>query len=386
MRILFVHNDYMRPSGEEHAIDALADLLEKNGHKVAWYRRSSTEMKGKPLKKLWAFFSGIYNPFAVWEIRKKLAVFRPDIVQIQNLYPFISPAVIRTIKREGIPIVMRCPNYRLFCPNGLHLDNRGEICEKCTKRGRELNCVKKNCEKDILKSLGYALRGFTARKIWDIHKTIDTYIVQTEFQKQKFVHNGIAPTKIKIVHGLTPKIKETKESEIGDVVSFVGRVSPEKGIHEFLQAAQELPKIPFAVVGRIDDAYKYLKRESPRNVKWCGFLRGNSLYWAYQRSRIIVVPGKWYEGFPNVITRAMGHGKPVITGNIGAMASIVDHAKNGLLVEPGNGKALAKAIDQLYFNPGLCSVYGKNGEEKAKMYSEDQIYSNLISIYNHLLD
>jgi len=382
MKILFIHNDYMRPSGEEHAAQALAGLLEGQGHQVSWYRRSSKELEGKPLKKIMAFFSGFYNPLATWQVKKLIQDTRPDLVQIQNLYPLISPSVLRPIKRAGIPIVMRCPNYRLFCPTGLHLDRKGRLCERCTGQGRELNCIGKNCEKSLIKSIAYALRGFAARKYWRMHKLVDVFIVQTEFQRQKFILNGIPAHKLGIVHGLSPAIQGTKAAEIGDLVTFVGRASPEKGILEFLHAARALPKIPFAVAGRLPEELSHLKRDSPKNVEWLGFLGAKALDETYRRTRIITAPGKWYEGFPNVITRAMQHGKPVITSNLGAMASIVDHGENGWLVEPGNARKLAQAINLLYWDPLRCKDLGNNGREKAaEHYSQGEVYAALLAIY-----
>lgn len=382
LKILFIHNDYRRPSGEEHAAEALAGLLEKEGHLVSWYRRSSAELEGRPLKKIGAFFSGMHNPVAVRHIRKVLDTSKPDLVQIQNLYPLISPAVLKPIKEAGIPIVMRCPNYRLFCPNGLHLDNRGKLCEKCTGPGRELHCIRKNCEGSLVKSIGYALRGMVARKGWGLHELVDVFIVQTEFQRQKFIANGIPPGKVEILHGLTPAVQGVKTADIGELVSFVGRASPEKGILEFLQAARTLPKIPFAVAGHLPKEYGHLKNDSPTNVQWLGFLGAGELDETYRRSRIIAVPGKWFEGFPNVITRAMKHGKPIITSDLGAMASIVDHGENGWLVEPGNARDLANAINLLYWDGHRCETLGKNGKEKAeRLYSENEIYSDLMAIY-----
>ena len=387
MKILYIHNNYANDnSGEEHAAEAIAGLVEKNGQIVQWYRRSSAELNKSIIKKGLAFFTGLWNPVAVKQLRQKLHEFKPDVVQVQNVYPLISPAIFKTIKKANIPIVMRCPNYRLFCPNGLHLDNKGRICEKCLSMGREVHCILKNCENNWFKSIGYALRNFAARKIWNIKEYVDVFIVQSEFQKQKFKTNGIPDHKIAIVPGLTPNIPKYNKNKTGDLVSFVGRVSLEKGIMEFIEAARQLPEIQFIVAGSVSPDLMNTIKNSPKNVRWTGFLKGGELDKMYHDSRIIVIPGKWYEGFPNVITRAMKHGKPVITSNIGAMASIINHKKNGLLVKPGNAKELAKAINYLYKNPSLCKQYGENGRLIADdNYSIDKIYQKLMNIYNFVI-
>lgn len=382
MKILYIHNNYGIQTGEEHAAEGIVKLLKENNHTVEWYRRSSEELYGSYRKKSMAFFTGVWNPKAVKAVKKHIQSFQPDVVQVQNLYPLISPAVLKAIKKEGIPLVMRCPNYRLFCPTGLHLDAKGLVCEKCLGHGRELNCIIKNCENNPARSIGYAMRNFTARVYWDILKQIDVYIVQSDFQKQKFMGNGIPENKIGILPGLTPEIHTSEQQGEGNLVSFIGRASPEKGIYEFLEAARRLPDIPFAVAGRIRWTETNMQGQAPDNVHWSGFLEGEEFDELYARSRIIVIPGKWYEGFPNVITRAMKHQKPVITSNLGAMASIIDHKQNGLLVEPGNADELTYAIKNLYANPELCREYGKNGFEKVKeQYTNDIIYRKLMEIY-----
>ena len=394
MKILYIHNNYKGDnSGEEHAAEGLVRLLEQHGHTVEWYRRSSSELSGSKLKEIKALFSGIWNPFAVRAVKKKLKTFQPDIVQVQNLYPLISPAIIPAIKKAGIPLVMRCPNYRLFCAGGLFLDKQGTVCEVCTSGFRELYGITNNCEKSFFKSSGYALRNFAARRIWGLYTRVDNYIVQSEFQKKKFIANGIDGSKISILPGLTPELSNLSNSsngtrdipiyrDSGNYVSFVGRVSVEKGIEEFLAAARTLPEIPFAVVGKLESELEYLKQKSPENVLWTGYLKGQDLDNFYASSRMIVVPGKWYEGFPNVITRAMKHAKPVITSRLGAMASIIDHEENGLLVEPGNAGDLAKSIEYLYNQPELCRKLGENGRKKAEeQYSSELIYKKLMEVY-----
>lgn len=383
MKILYVHNEYVRPSGEEHAAGELVSLLKEHGHEVRWFTRSSAEIADSTSGKIKALIAGIYNPFSAKQLAKVLDEYKPDIVQVQNLYPLLSPAIFRPIKKRGIPVVMRCPNYRLFCPTGLSLDPQGKVCERCWN-GSNLNCVVRNCMGSRLKSTGYAMRNSFAQLTKMIRNNVDAFIVQSEFQKQKFISQGIPADRIGILAGISPNIRITAEGNLGKWVSFVGRVSPEKGIDEFIEAAKLNPDIPFRVAGNIDINYE-VPHLLPENLEFVGFKKGDDLDRFYIDSRIIVVPSKWYEGFPNVIVRGMLHQKPVITTNIGAMQSIIDNEENGLLVPPGNPSALADAINQLYNNEDLCQEYGKKGYHKAiTSYSRQQIYETLISIYNNV--
>ena len=129
LNVLIVHNNYGKPSGEEAALETITQLLESNGHRVLQFRKSSASIVSKA-DKARAFFSGIHSFRSQSEIEKLIARESIDLVHVQNLFPLISPSVLSVIKRQRIPIVMRCPNYRLLCPSGLHLLN-GKICERC---------------------------------------------------------------------------------------------------------------------------------------------------------------------------------------------------------------------------------------------------------------
>ena len=41
MKILIVHNNYGKYSGEEAVVDKMADMLTSHGHEVAFYRRTT---------------------------------------------------------------------------------------------------------------------------------------------------------------------------------------------------------------------------------------------------------------------------------------------------------------------------------------------------------
>lgn len=383
MKILFIHNDYIKPSGEEAASGELACLMEEHGHEVRWLRKSSADIHG--LKgKAKAFFLGIYNPAAAKELAEVLDEYKPNVVQIQNLYPFISTSIFKPLKQRGIPVVMRCPNYRLFCPDGLCLDVDGNVCEKCFGRGKEFWCAYKNCEGSRQKSIGYALRGWYARKSRAILNGVDAFIVQSDFQKRKFAAQGIPSAKLHIVPGIAPSVEAPKEWHEGKFASFVGRVSQEKGIDEFLEAAGMNPDIPFKVAGNIDSSY-HVPKDLPSNIEFVGFLKGKDLDDFYLESRIIVVPSKWYEGFPNVIVRGMLLGRPIITTDIGAMQSIIRNGENGILVPPADGKALGKAVQQLYSDIEECKRFSQQAmRDTSDNYSREKIYSILNGIYNSL--
>jgi len=126
-----IHNDYGAPSGEEIQFYLIRDLLVSHGHEVKVYSRSSAEIPAMPMGNMRAFCAGIFNPWSRKRVSKLLEEFKPDIVLIKNLFPFISPAILPVIRHAGVPIVMCVANYRLMCPNGLHM-SKGKTCENAS--------------------------------------------------------------------------------------------------------------------------------------------------------------------------------------------------------------------------------------------------------------
>jgi glycosyltransferase involved in cell wall biosynthesis len=382
MKVLMIHNEYAKPSGEEHASQGIANLLEKNGHTVKWYRRSSKEIVGSKVGQIKAFFTGIYNPNSPKELVKILDNFNPDIVQVQNLYPLISISIFNEIKKRDLPIVMRTPNYRLFCPNGLfYTDNK--VCEECVSSSlREFSCIKNNCENSYFKSTGYAFRNFVGRVSKKITSNVDVFITQSLFQKKQFIKFGINEKNIGILPALSPKESFDLVEKGGEYISFVGRVSLEKGILNFIEVAKLLPTYQFAVAGNYS-GFEQLVKNSPKNIRWYGFLSGRELDDFYQNSKVVVIPSEWYEGFPNIAVQAMQFKKPLVCSNIGVFTSFIKDRENGLLFEPALSRDLKNKLIELLENKDLLEKIALNGYEESKtIYSHESIYTELMKIYD----
>jgi glycosyltransferase involved in cell wall biosynthesis len=211
------------------------------------------------------------------------------------------------------------------------------------------------------------------------------FIVQTSFQKARFVSRGIAASRVGVVPGFTTGTSVARCREGGELVTFVGRISREKGIDDFLSAARLLPEIPFAVAGS-ENGMPGIREGAPDNVQWLGFLGSEELAVLYQRSRIVVLPSRCYESFPNSLLEAMTHGCPVIASRIGAMSTIVEDGKTGFLFEAQDSTDLARNVANLYEDDALCQKVGKAAMKRARThYSREAAYAALTAVYEAAL-
>ena len=230
-------------------------------------------------------------------MREALQRERPDVVNVHNLYPFISPAALRECRRAGVPVIMTVHNFRLICPTGLFMRN-GTPCELCLERGNEWGCVRYNCEHSLPKSLAYAARNALARLRRHYLDCVDRFACITDFQRQKLIQAGFPAEKIVVIpnsievdnidnegsfrnadeadqiNKYTSAEKNSKFSILNsklDYVAFCGRLSAEKGIDLILEAARRNPDIPFRLAGAVGDPS--LVADLPENVKLLGYVK-----------------------------------------------------------------------------------------------------------------
>jgi hypothetical protein len=187
-KFLLIHNEYAAPSGEEIELARVRAILVGQGHGVESYGKRGDPSGTSALEQLRAGMAGIYSSASRREVGSLLERFKPHYALVQNLFPHISPAVLPVIAEAGVPILMRVANYRLMCPNGLHLSH-GKICERCL-HGREYWCVLKNCEENVFKSSAYAARSAIARvKRW-YRDNVAAYLCASSFLRDRMVAAG----------------------------------------------------------------------------------------------------------------------------------------------------------------------------------------------------
>jgi glycosyltransferase involved in cell wall biosynthesis len=138
-------------------------------------------------------------------------------------------------------------------------------------------------------------------------------------------------------------------------VLFVGRLSPEKGILEFLAATDGMARV---VVG--DGA---LRDRVPEAV---GFLPRAELERAYERASVVVCPSR-REGYGVVAREAMAFGRPVVATAVGGLVDAIDDGVTGRLVPAGDPGALRSAIEGLLADGALRRALGAAAREAARL-------------------
>jgi glycosyltransferase involved in cell wall biosynthesis len=192
---------------------------------------------------------------------------------------------------------------------------------------------------------------------------------------------------------------------------YVGRLSPEKGVHVLIEAfailAQSRPGLRLDLVG-VSDTPRYLylcpdptdpatgtlevffgsrlldmvRRQlvlrarsylgdlatasaGDHRIVFHGAMAHTETIEFYRRAAVLVFPSVWSEPFGMPTIEAPACGLPVVSTYSGGIPEIVRPGQTGLLVERGNVRELALAISRILDNPVLASAMGEAGRTRA---------------------
>lgn len=208
---------------------------------------------------------------------------------------------------------------------------------------------------------------------------------------------GIPQEKITIIpNGIDYKLfADAKELEIfGEdnfKILFVGRLEPRKGVKHLIRAFRVVKKIipnsRLIIVGKGMKAYymSFLTDEIERDVLFLGEVAYEELPRIYKSADICVFPSTRGESFGIVLLEAMAAGKPVIAGNAEGYIETLQNGEYGVIVNPQDEDALARAIVELYFKEDMRRELAEKGKAYAQNFDWQKLIKRLAEIYENLL-
>lgn len=183
-----------------------------------------------------------------------------------------------------------------------------------------------------------------------------------------------------VVHDGTPIARALQNKanhrtcERNTTIGIIGRISPWKGQHVFLQAADEVhkrfPEIRFKIVGsamfdeqNYDQEIRRLTTELHLDdvVEFTGFK--DDIVAVLGGLDIVVHASTIGEPFGQVIIEAMSAGKPVIATDGGGVPEILENDSVGKLVPMNSPEAISRALIQLIEDPTWASQLGEAGRQ-----------------------
>jgi glycosyltransferase involved in cell wall biosynthesis len=373
LRLLHLHNRYQthNPSGETTRVLQEAKLLKDAGHDVrlmvidndqipswSWLKRARL-----PARTVWSASSYRFVSEAIGE-------FAPDVIHIHNTFPLASPSIFWSAHKSGIPVVHTLANYRLMCPAATFIRD-GHPCEDCLGRAISWPAVVHRCYRESTPASAtvatmLALHG--AMKSW--HRTVDLFLVGSEFARRKHIQGGIPPRKIATKPNTAPDPGRQPEHPREHYV-YVGRLGPEKNVELLLHAwarARMGTDRQLTILGSGPERQRLelLARDLRIKAIFLGSVSRTDVTIHLLGARAIISPSVAYEVSPISIVEAFAAGAPAVVPSGGAQAEIVSSGETGMHFTSGNVEELCACLERLEHD----RVAVRLGQNARKAYEE----------------
>lgn len=391
MRILIISHAYVS-AYHQQKIEELAkhkDLeiflmapkfgVEGGGRKIYLEKTVDPNYKVIPVK---TYFSGKWNTYLIKNLKSYLKKIKPDIIHLEEEY---WTNVAWQIQKE--PRNFPRAKIILFTWENLYHDWRAEAKSFYQKiRFGIFNKI----EKKVLSSVHLIIAG-NKEAVGVLRKKgyggLVEVLPQFGTDNKYFVKQD------------TAKLKKELGLEGCFVVGYIGRITKEKGIEDFIRAAVRVPlageggqNIKFLIVGNGD-----FKQEAIKLARELGqenrFVFHDAVdfkrivgYYSLMDAMVILsrTTPEWKEQFGRTIIEAMSCGVPVIGSSSGAISEVIGEA--GLIFKEGNIGDLADKINSLIGSKNLRADLAERGLKRVKEYFTTEIIAQkTYQIYQKLM-
>lgn len=204
---------------------------------------------------------------------------------------------------------------------------------------------------------------------------------------------GVPADKVVTVHNavrFAEKESEAPERGVSDkIVTFLGRITFQKGPDYFVEAAakvlKRVPNVRFVMAGSGDMMNHIIRRVARLGIAdrfhFTGFLRGEDVHRMFQLSDVYVMPSV-SEPFGISPLEAMKSNVPVIISKQSGVAEVLDYA---VKVDYWDVDAMADAIYGLITYPALSHMFAKKGLEEVTSLKWNNAAAKIKSVYEDVI-
>ena len=242
-------------------------------------------------------------------------------------------------------------------------------------------------DKKVLTKLSYANTQIIAVGEQVKKNLVDFYKIPKK--RVNVIYNAVKPFDGNII--IDNELKEAKRNGY-TIVSNIGRLSEQKGMEYFIEAAEVInknnQKIKYYIIGsgekEKDLKQMVQKKKLEDYIKFMGFRA--DVQNIMSQSDLIVLSSLW-EGLPLTPIEAFSVGKTIVATSVDGTVEIVKNKENGLLVKPRDVNELSSAICELVENESEKKKFEENAIKTYKEKFSFEIFrENYIKFYKNIKD
>jgi glycosyltransferase involved in cell wall biosynthesis len=196
---------------------------------------------------------------------------------------------------------------------------------------------------------------------------------------------GLAADRVTVVPNPTPSVRQLPSREDlrrrlginGATLAFAGRLVPAKNLPLAISALRHVPAARLVIIGdgperqQVSDAIARSGLEA-RVVLKGALPRSEAIEWF--RAADAALLSSTYENFPHAAVEALAAGTPVVATAVGGVPEVIETGINGILVPPGDERALADAMRSVTTDRELSRRLRDGAAATAGRYSADRAY------------
>ena len=356
-----------REGGVEVVVEELSVRMAAKGHQVTLYNRSGhhvsgrefdgeklREYKGITLKTVPAInVKGIAAMTASLFASVRAAFGRYDVVHFHTEGPCATLFLTKLFGKKCVVTVHGLDHQR---------SKWGKFARTYILLGEK--CAAKYADEIIVLSRG-----------------VQEYFKKTYNRDTLLIPNGVTLPEKKNAALITEKFGLGKD----EYILYLGRITPEKGIHYLIEAYKRLntgKKLVIAGGASDSDGYFAQLRDMAKdneNILFTGFVQGQLLAELYSNAYVYVLPSD-LEGMPLSLMEAMSYGNCCVVSDIAENADVV--GEDGIVFQQSNAADLQEKLQMLCNDIKLRDDYQKKiADHIEKALTWDQISKLILDVY-----
>ena len=234
--------------------------------------------------------------------------------------------------------------------------------------------------------LFYMSRLFTRHRVKMIFSVFDNVVCL--FKNTDTTPECVIDEKITFIANPCPlEIYKRDLSQENKTVSFIGRVTKEKGVDTVIKSWKKIesehPDWKLSIIGDGKDKTNFITLASELNLRNISFLPSTNDISKYLKETTISVLPSLFEGMPMSIIEARSQGCALVSTSTNGGIKLIDNLKNGLLVNINDTYDLTEKINQLITDKNLRNALILQGYDDALNYDIQVIANNWKGILGH---
>jgi glycosyltransferase involved in cell wall biosynthesis len=202
---------------------------------------------------------------------------------------------------------------------------------------------------------------------------------------------GLGTERVTLLPNPTPALPSLPNREVlrerlglsGPTLAFAGRLTRQKALDVALDALALADGVSLVVAGEGNERAAIERRAKQLRlggrVRLLGPQPRETVLELFSAADALLLSSAW-ENFPHTVVEALAVGTPVVATTAGGVGEVIEHERNGLLVQPGDADALARAINRYFADEGLRTRLRAHAAPSVAEYAPERVYGRLEEI------